>query len=84
MKLRKGKVRWFDELSGLGYIRDEETQESVFVHWSAIKGASTPANTKHYNVKMKKWATLKKNAAVLFEWCQDPYINQVSYVETVD
>jgi cold shock CspA family protein len=30
--LRKGIVTYFDESKGFGFIRDSETQESVFVH----------------------------------------------------
>jgi cold shock CspA family protein len=33
--IRKGKVTFFNESKGYGFIKDQETQESVFVH---VKG----------------------------------------------
>lgn len=32
--LRKGKVSFFNSSKGYGFIRDEQTQESIFVHMS--------------------------------------------------
>ena len=34
--IRKGKVNFFNESKGYGFIRDLETQESIFVHMSNI------------------------------------------------
>ncbi|MBO9699866.1 MAG: cold shock domain-containing protein [Sporocytophaga sp.] len=35
--LRKGKVTFFNESKGYGFIKDLETQESIFVHINGIK-----------------------------------------------
>jgi cold shock CspA family protein len=37
--VRQGKVTFFNESKGYGFIKDEETQESVFVH---INGLTEP------------------------------------------
>ncbi len=35
--LRKGKVTFFNESKGYGFIKDLETQESIFVHINGLK-----------------------------------------------
>jgi cold shock CspA family protein len=34
--IRKGTVTFFNETKGFGFIKDQETQESVFVHVNAL------------------------------------------------
>lgn len=34
--IRKGKVTFFNESKGYGFIKDQETQESVFVHMKGL------------------------------------------------
>jgi cold shock CspA family protein len=36
--IRKGTVTFFNESKGYGFIKDHETQESIFVHINAISG----------------------------------------------
>jgi cold shock CspA family protein len=35
-KIRKGKVTFFNQSKSFGFIKDDETQESVFVHANAL------------------------------------------------
>ncbi len=37
--IRKGKVTFFNESKGYGFIRDSETQESIFVHINELTEA---------------------------------------------
>jgi cold shock CspA family protein len=36
--LRKGKVTFFNSSKGYGFIKDQNTQESIFVHINAVQG----------------------------------------------
>ncbi|MEE8185911.1 MAG: cold-shock protein [Thermodesulfobacteriota bacterium] len=51
-----GKVKWFNESKGFGFI-EQESGEDVFVHFSAIQGEG--------------FKTLAEGQAVEFELTQD-------------
>ena len=49
----QGTVKWFNNAKGYGFILSEETQEDIFVHFSAIE--------------MEGFKSLKTGQGVLFE-----------------
>lgn len=53
----KGKVKWFNDAKGYGFI-ETEGSDDVFVHFSAIAGDG--------------YRSLKEGAAVEFDIEQDP------------
>jgi CspA family cold shock protein len=55
----KGKVKWFNQVKGYGFIKNDEGGEEVFVHHSAL-------------VDKSKREGLVENAAVEFEVKQGP------------
>lgn len=54
-----GKVKWFDEKRGFGFIQGEDGRD-IFVHWKSI----TP---KYEQNGKRLFATLSENARVRFE-----------------
>ncbi|MHC8305251.1 cold shock domain-containing protein CspD [Pseudomonas sp. PB3P13] len=53
-----GKVKWFNNAKGYGFILEEGKSEDLFAHYSAIK--------------MDGYKTLKAGQAVVFEIIQGP------------
>ena len=53
-----GKVKWFNNAKGYGFINEEGKTEDLFAHYSAIK--------------MEGYKTLKAGQAVVFEIIQGP------------
>ncbi|WP_272976019.1 MULTISPECIES: cold shock domain-containing protein CspD [Pseudomonas] len=54
----KGKVKWFNNAKGYGFINEENQTEDLFAHFSAIQ--------------MDGYKTLKAGQAVTFDKIQGP------------
>ena len=50
--IRKGTVTFFNDSKGYGFIRDSETQESVFVHVNNLLEAIKEGNLVSFEVEM--------------------------------
>ncbi|KAB0570099.1 cold shock domain protein CspD [Pseudomonas palleroniana] len=58
MGMTSGKVKWFNNAKGFGFIIEDDKDEDLFAHYSAIK--------------MDGYKTLKAGQAVSFEIIQGP------------
>ncbi|MFK0092450.1 cold shock domain-containing protein CspD [Pseudomonas sp. NPDC090592] len=56
--MASGKVKWFNNAKGYGFINEEGKHEDLFAHYSAIQ--------------MEGYKTLKAGEAVSFEIIQGP------------
>lgn len=56
--MASGKVKWFNNAKGYGFINEDDKDEDLFAHYSAIE--------------MKGYRTLKAGQAVSFEIIQGP------------
>ena len=70
MALEKGKVRWFNNKKGYGFIQKDSDGKDIFVHYSAIT--------------MEGYKTLKTNDPVTFEVVQGEKGPQAANVVAVD
>ena len=62
-----GKVKWFDDKKGYGFIMPEDGGEDIFVHFSAVEGEG--------------YKTLREGQAVQFEVVKTDKGLQASNVE---
>jgi CspA family cold shock protein len=62
-----GLVKWFNDSKGYGFIQADETDQDVFVHYSAIQGEG--------------FKTLTEGQKVQFELVDGPKGPQASHVD---
>ena len=61
-----GKVKWFNDAKGFGFITPDDGSEDVFAHFSAIN--------------VNGFKTLKENQVVKFDLVQGPKGKQASNI----
>ena len=61
-----GKVKWFNDAKGFGFITPDDGGEDLFAHFSAIN--------------INGFKTLKENQAVIFDIVQGPKGKQASNI----
>jgi CspA family cold shock protein len=61
-----GKVKWFNDAKGFGFITPDDNSEEVFAHFSAIN--------------INGFKTLKENQVVKFDLVQGPKGKQASNI----
>ncbi|MCW5197720.1 transcription antiterminator/RNA stability regulator CspE [Buchnera aphidicola] len=49
----KGKVKWFNEAKGFGFITPEDGSKDVFVHFSSIQGEGFKTLEEGQNVEFE-------------------------------
>ena len=45
-----GKVKWFNEKKGYGFITDDETQKDIFLHVSALENSKLRVLKEEQNI----------------------------------
>ena len=63
-----GKVKWFNDAKGFGFITPDDGGKDLFVHFSAVQGSG--------------FKTLKEGQKVSFEVVQGPKGKQASNIQS--
>ena len=51
--MQTGIVTFFNEIDGFGFIKEDKTNESIFVHWKSLEFDDNREKTLHKNDKVK-------------------------------
>jgi len=70
MSMAVGKVKWFNNAKGFGFINEEGKDEDLFAHFSSIE--------------MEGYKTLKAGQPVRFEIIQGPKGNHAVKINSVE
>lgn len=68
--MARGKVKWFNDLKGYGFITSDSDSQDLYVHHTAIR--------------KKGYKTLKAGEEVEFEVAESPEGLQAKNVELID
>jgi CspA family cold shock protein len=49
--MKKGTVKWFDDSKGYGFIRTDDYDEDIFVHYSSVQAEGFRSLTKGEEVQ---------------------------------
>jgi cold shock CspA family protein len=63
--IRKGTVTFFNDSKGYGFIKDQETQESVFVHINSLESAISETNKVTFEIEMGPKGATAVNVKVI-------------------
>ena len=51
--MAKGKVKWFNNQKGFGFITADDTSKDIFVHYSAVQGDGYKTLTQGQDVEFE-------------------------------
>ena len=63
--IRKGTVSFFNDSKGYGFIKDHETQESIFVHANSLSGAIKENDKVTFEVEMGQKGPMAVRVSVI-------------------
>lgn len=63
--VRNGKVTFFNQAKGFGFIKDDKSQESVFVHVNNASGALQENDKVSYEVEMGQRGPMATNVKLI-------------------
>lgn len=61
--MKKGTVKFFNSVKGFGFIKNDETDEEIFVHISALNGVKELREGQKVTYEVEKDPKSNKNRA---------------------
>ena len=62
--MEKGKVKWFDQEKGYGFIAPDSGSEDIFVHISEVESAGYKSLTKNQAIEYELYTKKGKSYAI--------------------